>query len=665
MNPSKLSVIYDKRQKDFVVKYPRRCDGHLAMNHLVGDELMFDLDKHLNRIDGFPYRLENFIQELERRGYDPKTLKFSIMKKAIILFIFTINMFIVNAQEIPDYDHSHKSVSDFANVMTDEQKLSLQTKLSAYEKASGVQIAVVTQNDLQGYEIESYANKLFNTWGIGNKDKNNGLLILISPDHHKWRIEVGYGLEASLPDGTCHRLSEEYFPHNFREQKYFEGVDYILDEFISIIGTTPQVTVYKKVNLMPVMSWIFGIVSFLVLAFISHKYVEKVQRIQREKEEAERQELLKIQREEEAKLARAKSRKLDIEMYVSKLEMLGIRNGFLDSTYEQYGSRTLNNEELYTKAKDQPVFEKDINGYSDSNIKTALKALNNTISFVDNSSSSIINNSLVKQEMLENFHSYSIRAKNLSNLSEFHTNSKNEFTLKYPNVYNCEHGVFNISYIEENIENGIAALNSDGDFISSNSFSRSKSIASDVERMLDNNEMEMKQFENLKATIHRYENAIKLITDEHLDGLFAKATDSIYRPHISNVTKRYFSVQKEQYQDFKDNNARNNLDIIKLAERLIMIESGVSEIPNKADKDIKEYHAEIKRKEEEEERRRRKRKQDEEDEERRRRNNNSSSYGSSYSSYSSGSSYYDSSSSSSGSSFDGGSSGGGGDSGGW
>lgn len=77
---NKLSVIYDKRQKDFVVKYPRRCDGALAIHHLVGDILKYKFPDDETR---YPYNWisDNFIKELESRGYDITTLKFSIKLK--------------------------------------------------------------------------------------------------------------------------------------------------------------------------------------------------------------------------------------------------------------------------------------------------------------------------------------------------------------------------------------------------------------------------------------------------------------------------------------------------------------------------------------------------------------------------------------------------------
>jgi hypothetical protein len=79
-NENKLSLIYDKRQKDFVVKYPRRCDGALILHNIINEQLLWDLEKALKR-ERFCFRSESLKDELERRGYDLTTLKFSIELK--------------------------------------------------------------------------------------------------------------------------------------------------------------------------------------------------------------------------------------------------------------------------------------------------------------------------------------------------------------------------------------------------------------------------------------------------------------------------------------------------------------------------------------------------------------------------------------------------------
>lgn len=77
MNDKKLSLIFDNRVKDFVVHYPKRCDGALAMNHLCGDILKYNVNKD------YPHNFDvkNFKDELEKREYDLTTLRFSIQLK--------------------------------------------------------------------------------------------------------------------------------------------------------------------------------------------------------------------------------------------------------------------------------------------------------------------------------------------------------------------------------------------------------------------------------------------------------------------------------------------------------------------------------------------------------------------------------------------------------
>ena len=78
-NAKKLTLAYNKRQKDFVVYYPRSPDGHLVLYHLLNDILQFDLTKWGK--GKIPYETFNFKKELEKRGYDLSTLKFSIELK--------------------------------------------------------------------------------------------------------------------------------------------------------------------------------------------------------------------------------------------------------------------------------------------------------------------------------------------------------------------------------------------------------------------------------------------------------------------------------------------------------------------------------------------------------------------------------------------------------
>jgi uncharacterized protein len=92
-------------------------------------------------------------------------------------------------------------VSDFGNVLRIAQRQQLEAYCKRIEDATGVQMALVTIPSLNGVPIEDAANTLFRRWGIGKKGKDEGLLLLLAIQDHKDRIEVGYGLEPTLPDG--------------------------------------------------------------------------------------------------------------------------------------------------------------------------------------------------------------------------------------------------------------------------------------------------------------------------------------------------------------------------------------------------------------------------------------------------------------------------------
>ena len=97
-------------------------------------------------------------------------------------------------------------VVDEANILTAGQKESIENVLE-YDTKN--QVALVVLKSLRGMEIEEYTNRLFNHWGIGDKDKNNGVLIVIAPNERQARIEVGYGLEHVLTDAVASQIMRQ------------------------------------------------------------------------------------------------------------------------------------------------------------------------------------------------------------------------------------------------------------------------------------------------------------------------------------------------------------------------------------------------------------------------------------------------------------------------
>jgi uncharacterized protein len=115
-------------------------------------------------------------------------------------------------------------VVDDAGVLDASTQSQLTDMLAAHERTTGEQVVVVTLASLQGFSIEDFGYQLGRYWGIGQKGKNNGVLLIVAPKEHKVRIEVGYGLEGQLTDATSRRIVENDILPSFKRGDFNVGV---------------------------------------------------------------------------------------------------------------------------------------------------------------------------------------------------------------------------------------------------------------------------------------------------------------------------------------------------------------------------------------------------------------------------------------------------------
>lgn len=127
-------------------------------------------------------------------------------------------------QAAPDFPALSGRVVDEANLMSRKQAHQLTQQLAAFEKRSGIQLVVVSIDSLDGETIEEYGYQLGRHWGIGQKEKNNGVLLLIAQDERKVRIEVGYGLEGALPDAIAANIIQTRILPAFKRGDMVAGV---------------------------------------------------------------------------------------------------------------------------------------------------------------------------------------------------------------------------------------------------------------------------------------------------------------------------------------------------------------------------------------------------------------------------------------------------------
>lgn len=115
-------------------------------------------------------------------------------------------------------------VNDLARVMTADERTALESYLVATSEQTGVQVAILTVESLEGEPIESYSLRVAEAWKLGQADKDNGALIVVAMEDRAIRIEVGYGLEESLTDAKCGLIIRSVIAPAFRRGEYGEGI---------------------------------------------------------------------------------------------------------------------------------------------------------------------------------------------------------------------------------------------------------------------------------------------------------------------------------------------------------------------------------------------------------------------------------------------------------
>jgi uncharacterized protein len=116
-------------------------------------------------------------------------------------------------------------VVDNAHLLDASAAQQLDAQLAAFEQASGIQLVVATLPDLQGYEIEEFGYQLGRFWGIGQKGKNNGVILLVAQAERKVRIEVGYGLEGTLTDALSANIIQSVIVPQFKSGQFADGIE--------------------------------------------------------------------------------------------------------------------------------------------------------------------------------------------------------------------------------------------------------------------------------------------------------------------------------------------------------------------------------------------------------------------------------------------------------
>jgi uncharacterized protein len=143
------------------------------------------------------------------------------LRFAVMAVVLTVAMF-AGAADVPFLSGR---ITDNAEILSQTMRRSLTELLKAHEDSTGNQIAVLTVTTLGGESIEEYATAVFAAWKLGQKGKDNGVLIIVAPNERRMRIEVGYGLEATLTDLLAGRIISNIMTPGFKTGDYDGGVE--------------------------------------------------------------------------------------------------------------------------------------------------------------------------------------------------------------------------------------------------------------------------------------------------------------------------------------------------------------------------------------------------------------------------------------------------------
>lgn len=202
-----------------------------------------------------------------------------MLKQLFLCILITLNLVCLPtawaAPNVPTIPNQNSFVHDYANILNEQTKSTINTLGQDLQNKTKAQIKVVTVKSLDGSSIEEYSNTLFRNWGIGNKELNNGVLLLVAVNDRKSRIEVGYGLEGALNDALTARVQDQYLIPFFKKSDYNNGVVQTYIKLVELTSKEYKVTITlpksKQSNSNTQYPLPFYIILMIVIILFSFK----------------------------------------------------------------------------------------------------------------------------------------------------------------------------------------------------------------------------------------------------------------------------------------------------------------------------------------------------------------------------------------------------------
>ena len=179
------------------------------------------------------------------RRYDAHELPMPTPRRALVVLALLFTLVSGRSLQAVLPDHTG-AVTDLASVLSPGVEQEITARLGDVEAKTTAEIAVATVPTLDGTSVEDYGNRLFRQWGIGQRGKDNGVLILVAPSDRQVRIEVGYGLEGVLPDGLAGEIIRTQAIPAFRDGNFERGIKDTVDRVAAIVVANHTLTAEER-----------------------------------------------------------------------------------------------------------------------------------------------------------------------------------------------------------------------------------------------------------------------------------------------------------------------------------------------------------------------------------------------------------------------------------
>lgn len=199
----------------------------------------------------------------------------TIKKYILSTLILILGITSIVAQDLPERPAPPRLVVDFSGILSSSERGALENKLVNFNDTTSNQILVLVTNDLMGHDISDFADRIGDKWGVGQKDFDNGIVVVLKPKTRNSRgdvwISIGYGLDGVIPDITAGKIIDNEMIPYFKQNDYYGGLDAATTVLMELAAGEYSSDEYASKNKGAVWSILPFIILIIIITLINRQ----------------------------------------------------------------------------------------------------------------------------------------------------------------------------------------------------------------------------------------------------------------------------------------------------------------------------------------------------------------------------------------------------------